>query len=156
CWTRQRPDAVYVTTEGPLGYSAVRTARRLGIPVFSGFHTNFDAYAKFYGVPWLQQAASTYLRHFHNRTAGTLVATGDLRARLSARGFKGVPILARGVDVRLFTPRRRCPALRAEWGASEQGLVVLHVGRIAPEKNLPLAVEAYRAMQRGRPDLRFV
>src|SRR5262249_22165726 len=41
CWSRRRPHAIYVATEGPLGYSAVRTARRLGIPVVSGFHTNF-------------------------------------------------------------------------------------------------------------------
>lgn len=39
-WLRQRPDVVYVATEGPLGWSAVRTARRLGIPVVSGFHTD--------------------------------------------------------------------------------------------------------------------
>ena len=30
-WTRLRPDAIYVATEGPLGWSAVRAANRLGI-----------------------------------------------------------------------------------------------------------------------------
>jgi hypothetical protein len=30
-WTKQPPDVVYVATEGPLGWSAVRTARRLFI-----------------------------------------------------------------------------------------------------------------------------
>ena len=29
-WLRQCPDVVYVATEGPLGWSAVRTARHLG------------------------------------------------------------------------------------------------------------------------------
>src|SRR5918995_1809053 len=46
----RRPDAVYVATEGPLGWSAVRTARRFGIPVATGFHTRFDAYAGAYGL----------------------------------------------------------------------------------------------------------
>ncbi|MDC6668470.1 glycosyltransferase, partial [Leclercia adecarboxylata] len=32
-WQQQRPDAIYIATEGPLGWSALRTARRLGIPV---------------------------------------------------------------------------------------------------------------------------
>src|SRR5688572_13071020 len=27
-WARQRPDAIYVATEGPLGWSALRAARR--------------------------------------------------------------------------------------------------------------------------------
>src|SRR5262245_39832610 len=35
-WMRRRPDAVYVATEGPLGWSATRVARRLGVPVVSG------------------------------------------------------------------------------------------------------------------------
>ncbi|PYN95500.1 MAG: glycoside hydrolase, partial [Candidatus Rokuibacteriota bacterium] len=39
-WTRHRPDVVYVATEGPLGWSAVRAATRLRLPVVSGFHTN--------------------------------------------------------------------------------------------------------------------
>ena len=41
-WRRQRPDVVYVATEGPLGWSAVRCAGSLRIPVVSGFHTNFQ------------------------------------------------------------------------------------------------------------------
>ena len=32
-WKRDRPDAVYVATEGPLGWAAMRAAIRLGIPV---------------------------------------------------------------------------------------------------------------------------
>ena len=41
-WTRARPDAIYVATEGPLGWSALRAARRLGIAAATGFHTRFD------------------------------------------------------------------------------------------------------------------
>ena len=29
-WSQRRPDAIYVATEGPLGWSALRAARRLG------------------------------------------------------------------------------------------------------------------------------
>src|SRR5690606_38583013 len=43
-WRRQRPDAIYIATEGPLGWSAMRAARALGIPAASGFHTRFDHY----------------------------------------------------------------------------------------------------------------
>jgi hypothetical protein len=32
-WRPSRPDAAYVATEGPLGWSAVRAGRALGIPV---------------------------------------------------------------------------------------------------------------------------
>ncbi len=72
-WLRDRPDAVYVATEGPLGLSAARMARRLGIPAFSGFHTNYHSYSKHYRLGWLEQWVMRYLRAFHNRTTGTLV-----------------------------------------------------------------------------------
>ena len=155
-WTWRRPDVVYVATEGPLGWSAVRAARRLGLPVLSGLHTNFHRYAEHYHARWLGRGVAHYLRRFHNRTGGTLVATPDLHQELEAAGFENVNVFGRGVDGRLFTPERRCAALRRAWGVSEPTLVVLYVGRLAPEKNIELAVEAYRAMQRERGRVRFV
>ena len=147
CWTQHRPDVVYVATEGPLGWSAVRTARRLRIPVFSGFHTNFHSYSRHYRLGWLQPLIFRYLCRFHNRTRGTLVPNVDLRDHLQAVGLKNVSVLGRGVDSQLFTPERRCAALRRTWGVAENDLAVLYVGRVAPEKNLGLAVAAYRVMQ---------
>lgn len=122
--------------------------------MLSGFHTNFHGYAKHYHAGWLERVVARYLRGFHNRTSGTLVPTADLRDELRARGFENVGVLGRGVDGRLFNPGRRCAALRRAWGVSEADPVVLYVGRLAPEKNVGLAVEAYRAMQRACPSLR--
>jgi len=42
------------------------------------------------------------------------------------------------------------------WGVSDRDLAVLYVGRVAPEKNLGLAVAAYRAMQQGRAAVRGI
>lgn len=151
-----RPDAVYVATEGPLGWSAVRAARRLGIPVATGFHTRFDVYMRDYGAPFLRQTALRWMRRFHNGADATLVPTRELQAFLVDHGFRHVVRLPRAVDTQLFDPARRDPDLRAQWGAGHDGLVAIHVGRIAPEKNLDLAVRAFRALQRERPDARFV
>ncbi|MGA9394750.1 MAG: glycosyltransferase, partial [Azonexus sp.] len=72
-WRQRRPDIVHVVTEGPLGWSAVSVARRLGIPVTSGFHTNFDRYSEHYGVGWLRPVVAAYLRALHRRTLATMV-----------------------------------------------------------------------------------
>ena len=155
-WTQHRPDVVYVATEGPLGWSAVRSAQCLGIPVFSGFHTNFHCYSQHYRAGWLRHLIFRYLCRFHNRTRGTLVPSLDVRDRLQALGFHNVSILGRGVDSQLFAPERHCVELRSQWGVADNGLVVLSVGRVAPEKNLGLAVTAYRAMQRCGVPMKFV
>jgi glycosyltransferase involved in cell wall biosynthesis len=155
-WRQRRPDVVYVATEGPLGWSAVRSARRLGIPTVSGFHTNFHSFAKHYHAGWLRPWIFRYLRGFHNRTRGTLVPCVEQRDRLQALGFENASILGRGVDSQLFAPERRCAELRHHWGVSNNELVALYVGRVAPEKNLALAVAAYRAMRRCSASMKFV
>lgn len=155
-WSTQRPDAIYIATEGPLGWSAMRAARRLGIPVASGFHTRFDEYLPEYGAAWLQGAALRWMRRFHNQAGATLVPTEELRRFLLDSGFDRVRLLARAVDSLQFDPRRRDPALREEWGIDGHGFAAIYVGRIAGEKNLPLAVRAFRRLQQVRPKARFV
>lgn len=155
-WLRDRPDAVYVATEGPLGLSAVRAARRLGIPAFSGFHTNYHSYSKHYRLGWLEHWVLRYLRAFHNRTSGTLVPSPHLSARLEALGFNNVSVLGRGVDSRLFAPERRCAEIRRRWGLPDHGLAMIYVGRLAPDKNIGLAIKAYRAAQRVCGAVRFI
>ena len=155
-WSRLRPDAIYVATEGPLGWSAVRAANHLGIPAATGFHTRFDAYANHYGVGFLTPIVRGYLRRFHRRAAATLVPTEALSNELVALGVDSVRLLRRAVDTQLFHPRQRDASLRASWGVDGNTPVVLYVGRIAPEKNLDLAVRAFRAIQREVPKARYV
>ncbi|WP_240099708.1 glycosyltransferase family 4 protein [Thermomonas flagellata] len=155
-WRQARPDAIYVATEGPLGWSALRAARQLGIPAATGFHTRFDDYMRDYGAPWLQGTALRWMRRFHNRAQATLVPTRELQQFLQGIGFQNVVRLARAVDTELFDPARRDRALRAQWGLHDDAPAAIYVGRIAAEKNLPLAVRAFRALQARRPDARFV
>jgi glycosyltransferase involved in cell wall biosynthesis len=155
-WGRHRPAAVYVATEGPLGWSAVRVAHSMNIPALSGFHTNFHSYCKHYKVGWLRHAALRYLRWFHNQTECTLVSNGELRGQLQDLGFCNLGVIERGVDSQLFTPQRRCTELRKEWGLSDDDPAFIYVGRIAAEKNLRVAVEAYRAIKRFNARVKFV
>jgi glycosyltransferase involved in cell wall biosynthesis len=155
-WSKQRPDAIYVATEGPLGWSAVRAAVRMGIPVSSGFHTRFDSYANHYGVGWLTPVVHGYLRRFHRRAAATLVPTEALANELREMGVRHARLLRRAVDTHLFHPEQRDESLRASWGVDAATPVALYVGRIAPEKNLELAVQAFRAVQQQVPNARYV
>lgn len=155
-WSGQMPDVVHVATEGPLGWSAVSAALGLGIPVTSDLHTNFDHYSQHYGVGWLKGAVAAYLKRFHNRTAVTFVPTVELADALHKRGYHLVDVVARGVDARLFAPLRRSQALRHEWGVGPNDLAVVHVGRIAAEKNLELVLRAFSAIQGMNPAARLI
>jgi glycosyltransferase involved in cell wall biosynthesis len=155
-WGARRPDAVYIATEGPLGWAARRVARRLGVPVATGLHTRFDHYMRDYGFGFLEPIALRWMRRFHNAGDATLVATRELQDDLAEKRFANPLRLARAVDGTLFHPAKRDPRLRERWGAGDGTLVVIHVGRIAAEKNLALAIAAFRALQRARPEARMV
>ncbi|MEM9533600.1 MAG: glycosyltransferase family 1 protein [Pseudomonadota bacterium] len=149
-------DALYISTEGPLGWSALRSGLKRGIPVLTGFHTRFDQYASHYGIGVAERGVAAYLRRFHNRATGTLIPTQELKADLEDKGYQNVMLLPRAVDTDLFNPSRRSEALRREWGLDEDDLAVLYVGRLAAEKNLDLAIRAFENIIARRPRARFV
>ncbi len=151
-----RPDVVHVATEGPLGIAGLRAARKLKIPVSSTFHTNFQDYCADYGFRFLEKRAMRYLRWFHNSCVLTTVPDPGLIERLRRNGIEHLELLGRGADTELFRPSRRDEALRAEWGAGPEDPVAIYVGRAAAEKNIPLALEAWREARRECPQLKMV
>lgn len=142
-WKSDRPDVVHIVTEGPLGVAALFAARKLNIPVASGFHTNFHQYTGHYNLGTLKNSVMGYLRWFHNKTDMTLVPTRSLATELAENGVNNVSVLSRGVDTEFFSPEHRCSKLRESFGANDNDPVLLYVGRIAAEKNIDLAIRAF-------------
>lgn len=155
-WLKNRPDVIYVATESPLGKSALKAANALGIPVASGFHTNFHQYMAQYGMGGFQPLALAYLKNFHQRADCTLTPSKDMVELLCREGFQNVHLLGRGVDTELFSPHKRCEALRSQWGASTKSPVAVMVGRVAPEKNFELAMKTFEQMRQAVPDVQCV
>ncbi len=155
-WREARPDAIYIATEGPLGHAALQAAMCLGIPTLTGFHTQFQQYCRHYGVGLLMRPIVSLLRRFHNHSGATLVPTRALQRDLAAAGFRNLHVLSRGVDTERFAPTYRSAALRASWGCGDETVVALYVGRIAAEKHVDLAIEAFDRIRRTQPDSRCV
>jgi glycosyltransferase involved in cell wall biosynthesis len=152
-WARARPDIIYVAIETPFGFSAVAAARRLGIPVIGGFHTNFREYLAKYGMHRFAERVWRYQKWFHGRLARTIVPSPDAREKLLLAGFNHIGVVGRGVDTTLFHPSQRDPALRASWNAHGDTPVALVVGRVSSEKNIELAIRAFDRMRQSRPDV---
>lgn len=155
-WRKSRPDVVHVATEGPLGRSAVGAARNLGIPIVTTFHTNFQDYLEHYSLGFLKSACIGYLRSMHNRALCNMVPDPSLMEYLQEHGFKSVSQLGRGVDTALFSPSRRDKNLRAEWGASDEDPVYIHVSRVAKEKNIPFVLDTFRKIKQSHPRAKCV
>jgi glycosyltransferase involved in cell wall biosynthesis len=155
-WLQRPPELVHAATPGPLAWAALRAARALGIPATCDFRTNFHAYSRHYRLGWLQPAVLAYLRQLHAMAERTFVPTRTLAIELAARAFERLHVVGRGVDAGLFSPAQRDEGLRDAWGAGPDDIVLLHVGRLAAEKNVTLALDTFERLREKHPRLHMV
>lgn len=138
------PDIIHLATEGPLGLACLGIAKSLRIPVVSSFHTNFDLYANDYKMGFLSSGISHYLRWFHNQTEATFAPSNACLERLQALGYKNTKIWTRGVDISLFNPIQKDLNFKSKIGLTETDILLLYVGRLAPEKNIGALLETFK------------
>lgn len=152
-----RPQLIHVATEGPLGLLGRRYALRRGLPLVTSFHTNFPQYSRHYGAGVLEPLVWRYLVWFHGPARLTQTPGHAVQQDLVRRGLRQAVVWGRGVDCRQFTPTRRDETLRFRLGVRPGQALILHVGRLAFEKNLETMVEAWRVAREALgPEARFV
>jgi phosphatidylinositol alpha 1,6-mannosyltransferase len=139
-----QPGLVHVHTEGPLGLAGRRYALRRGLPLVTSFHTDFPRYLRHYGAPALAPLVWRWLAWFHSPAALTLTPGDAIRDELRRHGLSAVGVWGRGVDPRHFHPARRDTAWRRWLAGGDDSAIVLHVGRLAPEKNLAILIAAWK------------
>ena len=156
-WSQAPPDLVHAATPGPLGWTALRVARAAGLATSADFRTNFHAYSRHYGLGMIAPALLAYLRRLHALADLNFVPTPALSHSLAQQGFARLQVVGRGVDSMHFGPQQRSASLRARWGVDDDATpVLLHVGRLAPEKNVSLVLRSWRALRAQQPGLRLV
>ena len=137
------PELLHVHTEGTLGVAGRRYALARGLPLVTSFHTNFPQYSHDYGVGFLAPAVWRWLERFHAPAALTLTPGDGVRDELVRRGITQAVVWGRGVDTQLFHPGRRDSGWRRWLAGGDDTAMVLHVGRLAREKNLDVLIEAW-------------
>lgn len=142
------PDLIHVATEGPLGVMGRRYAMSHDLPLVTSFHTDFPRYARDYGLGFLTPLVWRWLLHFHR--PARLIQTPGIAVRddLVRRGLRNTVVWGRGVDTQQFHPDRRQAGWRRWMAGGDDAVIVLHVGRLAREKNLGVLVDAWRRAQR--------
>lgn len=127
----ERPTAVHIATEGPLGLIARRWCLKNQMPFSTSYHTRFPEYvAARFPIPlrWL----NGFVRWFHNAGNGCMVATASLERELSRLGIKNLLRWSRGIDQTVFHPMDL-----ADRPFDLPRPIFMTVGRVAVEKNLP-------------------
>ena len=130
------PDAIHISTEGPIGSRVRRYCLSRGYRFTTAYHTKFPEYInERFPIPasWIYPI----VRRFHGAASRTLVPTKTLKQDLENKGFDNLRIWGRGVDTRQFHPGHRDEDRVAEY----QRPIMVSVGRVAVEKNLEAFLE---------------
>lgn len=131
------PDAIHISTEGPLGIAARKYCGKKGLPFTTAYHTQFPEYvSKRTKLParWFWR----YIRWFHAPAKAVMVSTPAVETELHANGIPHTRHWGRGVDLAQFSAKGpRHPAF-----AGLARPVQLYVGRVAVEKNVEAFLEA--------------
>ncbi|MCL6637957.1 MAG: glycosyltransferase family 1 protein, partial [Alicyclobacillus sp.] len=132
------PDLIHSVNPGFLGPAAIYYARRLGVPLIASYHTHIPAYARYYKLDWLEPLLWWLFRTMHNCAQINLCTSDATLQLLKAKGFRNLELWDRGVDLRLFSPAKRSPAMRDRLtgGHGDRRRILLYVGRLAAEKGL--------------------
>lgn len=130
-----QPDLIHLLTPFNVGLSGLRFARRHRIPHVASYHTHFDRYMEHYHMKPLIPAYWAYTRWFHQSCSAVFAPSAETVQVLREQGLHRLRIWSRGIDATLYSPARRNPGLRERLGIAAP-LLLLYVGRIAPEKDI--------------------
>ena len=155
-----QPQVVHLATEFAMGYPGLRASKALGLPIIASSHTDYEAYARPYGR-WLVTAVRpgwAYMRWFYRHAHKVLCPTRVTRRISMPAACMHTGIWTRGVNAEEFNPRFRSDAWRARFGVGPNDALVTFVGRIAPEKNLEMLLDAWQRLApvRGNAQLTLV
>jgi glycosyltransferase involved in cell wall biosynthesis len=127
-------DHIHIATEGPLGLLARQYCLDRELAFTTSFHTRFAEYLAM-RMPVPQPWTYGYLRWFHSAATRTMVPTPSLRQDLLDKGFRNLTLWSRGVDGERFHPGSKT------WFTDLPRPHLLHVGRVAAEKNIGAFLE---------------
>ncbi len=160
------PDILHVQTEFAMRSITVSWARRHRIPVVMSAHTNWADLIRIY-MPWIPNGLAHVLCHLKMFTAfrkadAIVVPTALMDTLISSYWIRQpMRIIPTGIDGDHFASEPgELEGLRAQILEShpqlKDGPVLLSVGRLGTEKNVPFLVDVLARLLPSRPDLKLV
>jgi 1,2-diacylglycerol 3-alpha-glucosyltransferase len=153
-------DLVHIHTPFLAHYAGVELARRLDIPVVETYHTFFEEYLHHY-VPLLpkaltRRAARGFSRSQCNAVDAVVVPSSAMSEVLQQYGCTSpIHVCPTGIQLEKFAGGDGT-RFRSKHGIPEGRPLLLHVGRVAHEKNIGFLLNAVAHLKKTHPDVLFL
>jgi glycosyltransferase involved in cell wall biosynthesis len=150
-------DLVHIQTPFAAHYAGLRIARELGVPCVATYHTFFEEYLYHY-VPFAPRALMRALARLFSRRQGNqvdalVVPSRAMLSTLTAYGVRSpMTILPTGLSLGEFAGGDGASFRRMHGIPAERPLLI-HVGRVAFEKNIDFLLRALDCVRLRHPDV---
>jgi glycosyltransferase involved in cell wall biosynthesis len=153
-------DLVHIQTPFVAHYLGLWLARRLGLPAVESYHTFFEEYLYHYFPLFprglMRRIARGFSRRQCNSVDGVVVPSRPMFEVLRRYGVSTrEEIIPTGLETEAFVGGDGA-AFRARLGIAPERPTLVHVGRIAHEKNIDFLLQVAARVRRERPDLALV
>lgn len=157
---REAYDLVHIQTPFVAHYAGVKLARLLGLPVVETYHTLFEEYL-FHYVPYsprplMRFAARRFTSRQCNQVDAMVVPSTPMLEVLRAYGVRTpLEIIPTGLQPDRFRPGDGA-AFRRKHCIDAGRPVLVHVGRVAHEKNIGFLLHVLDRVRREIPDVLMI
>jgi endonuclease/exonuclease/phosphatase family metal-dependent hydrolase/glycosyltransferase involved in cell wall biosynthesis len=152
-----QPDIIHAHHPFLLGENALRLAAADNVPLVFTHHTMYEQYTHYVpgNAPALRRFILQLTTDFSNLCDRVFAPSESVAAIIRDRGvISPIEIVPTGVPTSDLA-RGDGQAVRKDLGIPGGAFVVGHIGRLAPEKNLPFLAESVARFIRRRPDAHF-
>ena len=153
------PDRIFISTPGPVGLLGIAVARLLHLKSVGIYHTDFTMQARqIVDDRSISDLLESYTHWFYSLIDEVRVPSRAYIDVLSARGFDRtrLTLFRRGLNIEYFSPKESAKAyVRKRYGLGD-GPVLLFVGRVSRDKNLPFLCEVCERLASKRNDLNLL
>ncbi|QOS82625.1 glycosyltransferase family 1 protein [Paenibacillus sp. JNUCC31] len=130
-----QPDLLHIATPFNMGLLGLRYALKHQLPHVISYHTHFDRYLEYYRLNSIIPLYWKYIQWFHRACDTTLAPSQEALNSLQSKGIQRLKLWSRGIDCSLYSPDKRSSDVRTRYNITAP-LILLYVGRIAPEKDI--------------------
>jgi len=154
-------DIIHVNTDFGVGLFGRRCGRKLGIPVVFTYHTEFESYTNYINplkLNWVDKvgrlAVEKVSKKLCNKCNAVITPSRKTRNMLINYGVsKRIFVVPTGLDVDTFyrssTDYEDIQKIRKSFGVKSNELLIIYVGRVAPEKSIELLIEGFKKINQA-------
>lgn len=158
----ERVDIIHSHGIASMAILSLTAARALKLPHVLTFHTMANEAVKYYspiGInpEIMQKMVWIYLRNLLKRPEIVIAPSAPIKEELemNAVRMKSCEVVPTGVDCKRFSPERYDRRFLDKYGLAGKR-VLLHVGRLSPEKRFDIVLKAVAELEPKEPELRLL